>query len=450
MTNEKRDARTRFDKDVAWSAFAMLVPIAVGFAALPILYKNVDQQAFTLFLLFYGAISFAPGLDLGVARTAQRRIAYATLLHSETQTALVRHSLRQATFVSIVAGILAAIGATFLFPHQGGEARIGLSLVTGIGVGLAIYANCQRGVLEGLGAFSRSALNRAGVGVMLIGAPVISSFFTRDAAILSIAALMTRIPFIWEQQRAIRVVMTPKQIDEDRPREEMVAGFMRESGWFALLSALAVAMSGFDRYILIGWGGLSGQSLASFLATQDLALRAIAIPSALLPALTVRLAAGKDHGITRALSGRLFLAIVPGAVIACIVGALLSEQVILILYPRLPVETTAFTLDVLLFGVAASAIAQFPMARLVASGRARDAALMHLAEFALYLSVAPLLVQRFGATGAAALWSGRIVIDTAVLIIWSEFIHRERSATLREASALIIGFLLILLTVSLV
>lgn len=427
----------------------MLVPIAVGFAALPLLYKNAQEQAFTLFLLFYGAMSFAPSLDLGVARTAQRRIAFAATFDIGTRSALVRHSLRTAAIISAAIGMLSVLGAAYLFPHQGNESRAALSIVTGFGVGLSIYANCQRGVLEGLGAFSRSAMNRAGVGVLLIGAPVAASFFTRDASILALAALVMRTPFLWEQQRAISAAQSFQPNDAHRAPQDLTAGFMRESGWFALLSALAVAMSGFDRYILMGWGGLSGQSLVTFLATQDLALRAIAIPSALLPALTVRLASGTNRVLTQTFSRRLFMAIVPAAILGCVASAFLSAPLIRILYPQLPVSYAAPTLNMLLLGIGASAIAQFPMARLVASARARDAAFMHLAEFALYLAVAPMVISRFGAIGAAGLWSGRIVIDAALLIGWSHIVHRDRAASWREGGALVLAVLSILLAGSL-
>lgn len=436
MDASARLARSRFDRDVAWSAFAMLVPIAAGLLALPVIFRNVGQHVFTLFLLSYGAINFAPSLDLGVARTAQRRIAYARSLHADMRETVVRHALRRALLVSAGAAILVVVGGAILFPTQGSRPAFGLAGVTGLGVGIAIYANTQRGVLEGLDAFSRSALNRAGVGVMLVGAPVLVSFVTRDASALSLAALAIRFPFVWEQQRAIRSVLDRRPTAENAAREDMVSGFMRESGWFALLSMLAVAMSGFDRYIMISWGGLADQPLAIFLATQDLALRAIAVPTALLPALTVRLAAGDDGAATRLLSRRLFLAIVPAMAIGCIGAALLASVVAGLLYPQLPLSETAMTLRVLLVGIAASAVAQFPMARLVARGHARTAALMHLGEFALYLLLVPVVIARFGATGAAAMWSGRILLDALVLIFWSALRRGERRIALPEAAAL--------------
>ncbi|SNT10216.1 Membrane protein involved in the export of O-antigen and teichoic acid [Sphingomonas laterariae] len=413
----------------------MLVPIGAGLLALPVIFHNVGQQVFTLFLLSYGAINFAPNLDLGVARTAQRRIAYSVKFHTGTRMALVRHSLKLAALVSVGMALAAMIGAAILFPSQGNPtSRLGLAVVTGFGVALAIYANCQRGVLEGLGAFSRSALNRAGVGIMLVAAPLLISFLVREATVLSLAALMIRLPFIWEQQRAIHAALKRKAAGERH--EDVLGGFMRESAWFAFLSVLAVAMSGFDRYILIAWASLAGDQLAIFLATQDIALRAIAVPTALLPALTVRLAAGGDPASMRILSRRLFLAVVPAVLLGCIGATLLSRQIGHILYPQLPAADTVATLRTLLFGIAASAIAQFPMARLVAAGHVRDAALMHLGEFAIYIAVAPPLIAHFGALGAAALWSGRIIIDTAALIVWSGVRQGERASMIWEGVAL--------------
>lgn len=417
----------------------MLVPMAVGLAALPIIFRNAGQQNFTLFLLAYGAISFAPNLDLGVARTAQRRIAYSMSFHADTRSALLIHSLRRAVLISAMMMVLAALGALALFPSAGeGNARLSLAMVTGIGVGLAIYANCQRGILEGLGAFSRSALNRAGVGVMLVGAPVMVSFFTADATMLLLAALAVRIPFIWEQQRAIgNTLKQHTMVGDTRRQEDITTAFMQESGWFALLAILAIAMSGFDRYILIGWGDLAGEALAVFLATQDLALRAIAVPAALIPVLTVRLAAGDSGETARKLSRRLFRVVVPAVLLGCLGGTLLSTRTLQLLYPTFPSTTAAATLNILFLGIAASAIAQFPMARLAAGGRARDMALMHLAQFLVYLALVPVVIGRLGATGAALLWSGRIIMDAVMLVLWSGLSQGERSAMWREGATLL-------------
>lgn len=434
-----RQARNQFDRDVAWSAFAMLVPIAIGLLALPVIFRNAGEQVFTLFLLSYGAINFAPSLDLGVARTAQRRVAYAATLHPDARRTVVEHALRRAMLVAIGAMLLVVAGAVLLFPLQHGRRPLGLAIVTGMGVAVAIYANTQRGVLEGLGAFSRSALNRAGVGVMLVGAPVVVSFFLRDATVLSLASLAIRFPFAWEQQRAIRNVLHRGAAPGDAAHEDLVARFMQESGWFALLSILAVAMSGFDRYLMIGWGGLGGQQLAIFLATQDLALRAVAVPAALLPALTVRLAAGNAGEAARQMARRLFLAIVPLTVAGCMGAALLAPWVAHLLYPQLPPGETTLTIRILLVGIVANVVAQFPSTRLIATGRARDAALMHSGEFLLYLAVMPLVVGTLGAPGAAALWAGRVVLDTLLLIGWSAHVQRDRAAMVREGVAVLLG-----------
>lgn len=420
----------------------MIVPIAAGLLALPLLLRNVHQQVFTLFLLSYGAINFAPSLDLGVARTAQRRTAYAVLLPVATQSLLIRYALRRARIVSAAVALVVMAGTAELFPRQPSLiAHVALVAVTGAGVAIAIYANCQRGVLEGLGAFSRSALNRAAVGIMLVCAPLLVSFIVHDAATLSLAALLVRFPFVWEQHRAIDAALARRDAAGVVSDEDMTSGFMRESGWFALFSVLAIAMSGFDRYIMIALGGLAGQPLAIFLATQDMALRAIMLPAALLPALTVRLAAGGGDRaeMTRALSKRLFFVIVPGAVAGCTIGAALSRVIVRLLYPQLPVETTAATLLVLFVGIVTAAIAQFPLNRLVSAGRARDAALTHVGEFAIYLLCIPYVITNYGAQGAAAMWSGRIVLNATILVVWSGITQDDRAMMMWEVAAMVLG-----------
>lgn len=66
---------------------------------------------------------------------------------------------------------------------------------------------------------------------------------------------------------------------------------------------------------------------------------------------------------------------------------------------------------VILAGVFCNSLAYLPYSHLLASGRTRTLARVHVAELVPYLVVAVVLTARFGALGAAIAWSAQVVVD---------------------------------------
>jgi O-antigen/teichoic acid export membrane protein len=78
-------------------------------------------------------------------------------------------------------------------------------------------------------------------------------------------------------------------------------------------------------------------------------------------------------------------------------------------------DAGAMPLRILAVGVLANALAQVPFAILQGSGRADVTATIHLIELPLYGAALWLLTERYGITGAALAWSGRMALDLTFL-----------------------------------
>jgi O-antigen/teichoic acid export membrane protein len=68
-------------------------------------------------------------------------------------------------------------------------------------------------------------------------------------------------------------------------------------------------------------------------------------------------------------------------------------------------------------GVWLNSLAQLPFYYLLSAGKTATIAKVHLAELVPFAVVAYILTYKFGATGAAVAWSGRILVDTVIFLM---------------------------------
>ena len=90
---------------------------------------------------------------------------------------------------------------------------------------------------------------------------------------------------------------------------------------------------------------------------------------------------------------------------------------------------SGLALQILAVGVLANAVAHVPFGLLQSMGRPDLPAKLHLIELPVQLGAAWILVSRFGITGAALAWTGRMLLDAALL-----FLVAARTGVLRRHS----------------
>jgi O-antigen/teichoic acid export membrane protein len=83
---------------------------------------------------------------------------------------------------------------------------------------------------------------------------------------------------------------------------------------------------------------------------------------------------------------------------------------------QLPRESVAVG-QILCIGIFANAIGSMYFARMHAAGRADITAKLHLAELPIFVLSLSWLISSFGVLGAAIAWSGRMIVDMALLWI---------------------------------
>jgi O-antigen/teichoic acid export membrane protein len=134
----------------------------------------------------------------------------------------------------------------------------------------------------------------------------------------------------------------------------------------------------------------------------------------LIPALA-RLEAQGRHDEHRALYGKslagLFLVVTPAAIVLALVS---KPFLTLWAGPAYGAHSTVLLL-VALGGVLASAFAWMPTAYMLSAGKTKTLAWLQGAELVPYLGAAWVLTHKWGALGAAEVWSGRLVLHSVAM-----------------------------------
>ncbi len=419
---------SRFRSDAAWSAAGTALPGVLGALIVPLLLERLGPAPFAMFALCVAVISFAPSFDFGIARTALRRMAALQGGDVAAQLQLSHECLRRAWVIGTIAGALLAAAALGLGLSSGPFAESWSAAITpltvaALGVPVAIVANTQRSLLEGLRQFSASAGLRIALGVLTVLVPLALTAWTKRVEVLALSLVMLRAVAYFHQASLLAKLGLGRRFGNVHAHAGRRNGFWTESLWYAALGLLALLMSGFDRFVVAGLGGVSAEQLAILLAPQEIALRVTALPAALVPALLVRVVVINSVSVAHmGLVTRLFW-LVGGAVftITALTSVMATAWVPALFRTVDSREVIAIT-QVLLIGVFSNAIAQFPCANLLARGLVKDLALCHAAELPFFLVAVVVLVEHYGMLGAAACWSGRIVADT-VLLLWRSNVH---------------------------
>ena len=113
-----------------------------------------------------------------------------------------------------------------------------------------------------------------------------------------------------------------------------------------------------------------------------------------------------------------------GSTAACTPGTKYALMCATSRMSALPSSATLIT-RLIIIGVAASSFSLSPFSLIQAAGRPSWTGTLHLVEMPIYIVFLVVAVKFAGVTGAAAMWTGRALVDAAALFLMWERVRRE-------------------------
>lgn len=398
--------------------------ILAGLVAVPWLVDALGLVGFGLFSLALAAVGYLGLFDLGFGRALTRLVADRRGRSSEVEIPGLVHS---ALFTLCLVG-LAAAGATMvtgadaparwlaLTDPDADSLRRALPWLAAC-LPFAIGVPALTGVLEGHMRFDVSAAARALGGVAAALGPVVATRIDPSLASAMAGLCLARAAtYVVLALLVLRVVPTLRC--RVRLQGSAVRALVRDGGWLTVTNLVGPLMASLDRFAVGRW--VSVASVSYYAAPYEALTRVWAVPDALLGVMFPAMAhAASDPSRQRDLVDRSLRALLMGLVPLLGAAMVFAPE---LLHAWVGADMARHASPVarwLAAGVLVNALVRVPFVFLQACGRADLPARAHLAELVPYLCVLWVACRWGGASGAAAAWTARIVVDAVVLSVFA-------------------------------
>lgn len=406
-------------------------------AAAPFLLERLGAERLGVLSLIWVFVGYFSFLDLGLGRAIT--VAVAAARHgsqpSNTEEIRITGSAVVALLVfgsagAVLVGLLACFGPLPLrLSGQELEREVRDALIWMVpSLPLLLVSSALRGHLEGVGAFRAVNLVRIPAGVSLALAPLVATVFSTHLAWSAVSLFGVRVGQVvalvavlaLQQQRSFMGTGVELFSGIDRQRLTRLLAF---GSWMTVSSVLGPVIVYADRFVI---GAVVSASAVSVYAIPfDLVSRfPVVVASAcgvLLPEL-VRVSADLARTKVNAANWQGLLSRASWLALGVVGMGTLFGLGLLPAFMNwwVGAEFAAGATpiaQVLLLAFAVNALAQIPYTGLVALGKTKAIATIHLAEALPYVACLWWAVQCYGVMGAAIACVARALVDYALLVL---------------------------------
>jgi O-antigen/teichoic acid export membrane protein len=282
-------------------------------------------------------------------------------------------------------------------------------------VPLAVIQMIVRGVFEASESFISAAVFRAYNQSVLFLVPwVMASWGQYDifqiVLVITVARVLSLLPSFYWLMRQFNLELIKKI-------EDQAVVIHRNNQWITLSNVSGIVNGSLDRFVLLSL--LGAQAIGAYVFAQDFGIRILVLSSSfalvLLPFFSRNQSKLQNHIWVKRGSGLILLSHIALGLILFFGQTHLKHG-----FTNMPLAQDVIDFFwIFLLGITANGIGHILLSALHCHRELKRPALWHVISAVLYIPLLYWVVQAFGLTGAALLWSVRSVIDTIVLyILW--------------------------------
>ncbi len=406
---------------ISWNLAGLLLPLFIAAATVPALLSSLGQERFGLLALVWGIVGYAGSLDLGLGRALTQ---YVATLPAEQWRMQVRSVLKTTSTLTFLSG--SACGVLLCFAATGGiqhwfnttivtaaELNIVMLLVAFVLPVQAMSAT-YRGLCEACQRFKGINIIRILLGVVTFGGPGIALLFSKQLILpvffLVVARVLALFVFRLLALRCLVDAVPDAHFDRSLARRLFSFG-----GWVTVSGILSPVMLQADRFtigVLLSAAAVSAYVIPYEVVVQSLVLVG-AVSATVFPAFSRMIASQPE--LLRGYFKLWFYRVAGLMLFIAIALALLLPWLLPLWLGAQSTAEMVLVGQILCLGIFANSLAAMYYALIQAHGRADMTAKFHLIELPVFLLMLFVLIQQFGSAGAAAAWSGRMLLDLLLL-----------------------------------
>ncbi|MEI6739315.1 MAG: MATE family efflux transporter [Gemmatimonadaceae bacterium] len=399
----------RLSANVLISLAGWVIPAAVALAALPIGARQWGGARFAIVSLAWGLTGWFGQFDFGIGRGLTRAVAARHASGRDAEIPAIVWSAHAA--LALLALIMAAalwmqaphlVQRVLQVPATLADDAVRSIRWMSLGILPIVWGTASRAVLEARQQFRLATALRMPAVIGTYALPLLAT--TAADAVLLMVAVRTLYAIV--QLVAMRVPLA---------RPNAMGAVLRDGGWITLSAVISPFLVQGDRFALASWWPIA--ATGGYTAVQEVANKLAFFCVALQPVLFAAVSAARsvNEGAARAIARRALLATAAIVALPVLVLMVWSAPLLHLWLRDAYDPVAAQAMPVMALGVFANALAQVPFAWLQAGRGDRAVALLHLAELPLFLGALWYAVPRWGVPAAAAVWSGRLMLDGAAL-----------------------------------
>ena len=396
---------------------SVLIPGLMGLWSLKPLLELLGAETFTILSFFWVYTSHLGFFDLGISRNLGIELPK---LPNGEKSKLVNLSVRKGFAYSLI-GIVVVALLLFVIPIFNPQfsvvSQYSVFAILLVWVPLAVIQMIVRGVLEASERFISAAVFRAYNQSVLFLLPWVMAYWGHHdifqmVAVITVARALSLLPAMYWLMTKYGLVFIKKMDDQ-----EVV--IQRNNQWITLSNLAGIVNGSLDRFVLLSL--LGAHAIGAYVFAQDFGIRILVLSSSfalvLLPYFSRNQSKLQNHIWVKRGSGLILLSHIALGLILYFGQTQLKDVF----------TNTTLAQDVIdffwifLVGITANGIGHILLSALHSQRELKRPALWHVISAVLYIPLLYWVVQAFGLTGAALLWSVRSVIDTIVLyILWRQ------------------------------
>jgi O-antigen/teichoic acid export membrane protein len=408
---------TRILGNTVATIVSVLIPGLLGLWSLKPLLELLGAETFTLLSFFWVYTSHLGFFDLGISRNLGIELPK---LPNVEKSKLVNESVRKGLAYSVL-GILVVALLLFVIPIFNPQfsvvSQFRVLAVLLAWVPLAVIQMIMRGVFEASESFISAAVFRAYNQSVLFLVPWVMAYWGyhdifQMVVVITVARVLSLLPAFYWLMSQFSLAVTKKIEDQ-----EVV--IHRNNQWITLSNLSGIVNGSLDRFVLLSV--LGAQAIGAYVFAQDFGIRILVLSSSfalvLLPFFSRNQSKLQNHIWVKRGSGLILLSHIALGLIL-----FFGQSHLIHGFTNMPLAQDVIDFFwIFLLGITANGIGHILLSALHSHWELKRPALWHVISAVLYIPLLYWVVQVFGLSGAALLWSVRSVVDTVVLyILWRQ------------------------------
>jgi O-antigen/teichoic acid export membrane protein len=413
-------------RNTIWNIFGQLLPLALAAVAIPLLIRRLGVDRFGVLTLAWTIVGYFGLFDLGLGRAITKVVSEALAKGRQADASGAVWTGSAILFALGTLFTLALFFISHLLVYRWIKVPVALQEETvkavhwlAISIPIVTVTAGLRGVLEAQHRFGALNLVRVVMGVFSYLGPLIAAAFSPDLQLLcavlvigrtigALVYLMLCLSSLPSLRRGVTV------------RRDIISVLVDVGAWITVSNTIGPIVTYGERF-LIGLF-LSVAAVAYYATPSELVLRLLLVPAAistvLFPAFAAlsvvdssRLALTYDRGIRFC-----FILIFP----AIFLIVLFAPEGLRLWLGPVFAEKSTLLLRWIALGIFVNSLSQIPYALLQAANRPDLPGKLFLIDAPIYLFALVEAIKMYGITGAAVVWSVRLIFEGYLLLVFAD------------------------------